>query len=487
MNRSSRITLLAAGALCYAAAFPPIECAPAAWFVPLFWIAALHGLKARRRFELIGAGMFCVSAFLLSWMWTIFHALSLSLWMLMAAYYGLWGFLAGAFPAPRRLAGYIWIAAAWTGLEYFRGELAPLCFSWLALGYSQRNRLGTVFASSIGVYGVSFIMVLWAGIMFGALRAWRSNGWTRSPAAVLSITLLIIPAASLVPPRPWHGPSLGTAQLRQMREQEMIEDSPSAPAPNSDCSLVVWPEGSYFDDPFRANAKGFLDRARDDAAHSQWGIVFGALDVPVGKPREQGFWNTAFYLDTSGTLVGKAVKNRPVQLMNDGWPANDVVVIPVADASSQSSPTTPLRMGFGICYDGSFQRFSQRMRSRGADFLVFPTCNMQAWGAKQYRQHQRMFQMRAAENGCAVLVAAVSGPTFAAFPGGTSTNPLPFQQTARTAVPIGKSMAHTIFTRFGWWFGPLMFAATAWGFVQFLRRSILDWRQRRASKVRLTP
>ena len=80
---------------------------------------------------------------------------------------------------------------------------------------------------------------------------------------------------------------------------------------------------------------------------------------------------------------------------------------------------------------------------------------MEAWGALQHRQHQRMFQMRAAETRLPVLTAAVSGPTFAAAPGGAVLKELPFHKTGTLLVSFAPSNRSTLFTLGGWLMGPL--------------------------------
>jgi len=98
------------------------------------------------------------------------------------------------------------------------------------------------------------------------------------------------------------------------------------------------------------------------------------------------------------------------------------------------------------------------MVARGASFLVFPTMNVELWGENQHRQHQRLFQFRAAETGRTVLVAAISGPTFAAQPTGVATPRAPFHQTATITAEI-RQPKQTLFNLAGWVTAPLGLAA----------------------------
>jgi apolipoprotein N-acyltransferase len=330
-------------------------------------------------------------------------------------------------------------------VEYFRAEQAPMRFSWLSLGYSQQNALGWALSPLIGVYGIGFLLAAWAAA-FAALWPGRRG----SPKTRFGLwTLALMPALSLVPRPAWKGETLGTAWLQQSRDQDMAPKAPDAEGIAAD--LVVWPEYSLFDSPFTPGTSWFLEEAKKAAAKSRRGLLFGAEDFPEGGPKARNdFFNTAFLLDPAGQVAGKAVKNQPVQLIMDGHPAQDVAVMDLPGEGP------PLRLGAGVCYDGSYQNFSRKMALRGADILCFPTFNKADWGPVQHRQHQRMFQSRAMEHRLPVLVAANSGPTFAAWPGGEVAAEIPGGTSEGLLAPIGRSPggAPTLFARGGWLIGP---------------------------------
>lgn len=464
-----RVGIVLAGSFCYASAFPPLEWQMAAWLAPLLWLAALEGLEARGRFYCVFAGGFVAAAAVVFWFWPLFSLGSVILWGIIAFYFGLWGILVRALPLPP-LAVPLWAAASWSGVEYLRGEVAPLSFSWMALGYSQVNLPGSVLASVAGVYAVSGAMVLWgAAVVELGKRVQRRNLRAGAPVLLALAALGLLPLTAQLDLPPWDGQSVATAELQQLSANDEVADLPETPAgEGAGADLVVWPEYCLFDDPFERHSSWFLDRMRREASRGKWGAIFGAIDLPEGGTREDLFWNTAFFLNPSGGLAGKAVKNQPIQLLSDGEPAREVAVLEIPGAGE------PLRAGVGICYDGSFQRFVLRMAQKRADLLVFPTYNASDWGSAQHLQHQRMFQMRAAETGRPVLVAAVSGPTFAAFPGGSASPVLPFGQTGRITVPIAAAGLPTLFVRGGWIVGPaaaLLAAAGAFAAAVFRWRS----------------
>jgi apolipoprotein N-acyltransferase len=169
-----------------------------------------------------------------------------------------------------------------------------------------------------------------------------------------------------------------------------------------------------------------------------------------------------------GSIAASAGKNQPVQLLNDGLPAADVAVMNLSTAANYP----PVKAGVGVCYDGCFQRFAQRMVSRGAQFLVFPTMNVELWGITQHLQHQRLFQMRAAETGRTVLVAAVSGPTFAAAPNGTPGQRAAFHKTSAVLAKIQEPHT-TLFNLGGWLIGPACLVLTLSGALWLIVSRIL--------------
>jgi apolipoprotein N-acyltransferase len=464
----ARSALAAMGAACHWASFPPFESPLAAWMAPLCWILALDGVASGRwRFRLIFFAALAGVAGSLGWLWALFKAGSIFLWGLLAIYFGLWGATLGAANRfPRRIA-WAWPAIAWTGVEYFRGEMAPLCFSWLALGYSQQNAFGWALAPVVGVYGIGFAIVLWASSW---VALWRLENKSRAVWMTLA-ALSLMPALSLLPRPAWQGSEIGgTVWLQQTMDgpSELSPTAPEGPAPIAD--LIVWPEYSIFDDPFDNRAASwFLEEAKRAAAKSRRGLIFGAQDnilSPSGQPRPGDYFNTAYWLNPQGEMAGSAVKNQPVQLIRDGRPAKDVAVLEIPAPADDPRGQT-WRVGLGVCYDGSYQRFSRRMVARGANLLCFPTFNKSDWGSIQHRQHQRLFQMRAMEHRLPVVAAANSGPTFTAWPNGAVATELPFGRSAGFIAPVAwiPAQGPTLFVRGGWRIGPACVLLLALGLM----------------------
>lgn len=453
-NRStfSRLALIVVAPLLCWSAFPPVEFALGAWLAPLCWTLALTGLNGRSRFRVMFVIGFAVAAGGVCWLWNLFGLTTLFLWGIFACHFALWGVALGIPEVAGRsfrILAFVWPAMLWCAIEYFRGEVSPLCFSWLSLGYSQQGALGGLLSSCIGVYGVGFLIVLWATAASSLIARFPAGRRKR----LLVIAFLATPLLSFVPVARWDGESIGAVRLRQFTEGADVPDClpPAADLPTVD--LEVWPEYTIMNDPLAPESRWLLDDVRARAKRTRWGLIFGATDpASEGSGPLRAFHDTAFWLNPSGELAGKAVKNQPIQLMRDGLPADDVTLFTV--------PSADVRLGVGVCYDGSFQRFPRRMAALGADALTFPTYNAALWGATQHRQHQRMYQTRAAETGLSVLSAAFSGPTFAARPNGAVGEELPFGSTDALDATIAAPREWTLFLMGGWLIGPIcMWAA----------------------------
>lgn len=446
-----RILALLGGAFLMWASFPPLEWYAVAWFAPLLWLVALEGLTVRERLRYAFAGGFLFAGGALYWFWPLFDALSPILWGVLALYLGAWGALTGLsahFRGPGRIA---WPAVAWVGIEYLRGEIAPLSFSWLSLGYSQINHLGMTLASVVGVYGVSFVLVFWGSCVLWCIRNLANT--PKSRAAFVG--LAAVPLAVFLQVDSWAGESLGKALLVQrsvMEDTESLTLSRANVAPST--SLIVFPEYSAYADPFIRDGAWVLDSMKENAALSKAGVLFGSIRYLGSDPSRHEFENTAFLLGRDGTLEASAVKNHPIPMTQDGRPAKSVTTMTIEGIRGAGVEGAPLVAGVGICFDGAFQQYARRMVHDGAEVLIFPTFNSDAWGLVQHLQHQRMFQMRAAETGKGLLVAAVEGPTIAIAPNGSVIRAYPFGEAGLMEAPIPRPGPTTPFSMLGWYIGP---------------------------------
>ena len=465
-SRWGRLLLAVAGSLAYAAAFPPVELTALAWLAPALWLTALRGLPGGQRFRVMFLPAYIGTALVVHWLWALFSGFSMLLWIIPALYLSLWAGISGITNAAPRWLRIVWPAIAWTGLEYFRAEMAPLSFAFGGLGASQANGVGFGLASAVGVYGVSGIMVL-AGAL--AVELVFSRG--RAPWLWVTTAILAGLTAYLwMDNQPTRRNNIGRVWLQQLAQTDDIASWTQIPDRPEDVQapdLIVWPELTYANDPSLPECRWFVNLMKHDAANARWGSIFGAVRLAEGSRSVMDpFYNTAYYMQHDGEIIASAGKNQPVQFIADGLPAEDVAVIDLVEVDSNRREGMPaksgLRIGLGICYDGSFQKYARRMVSRGARALIFPTMNIETWGPIQHTQHQRLFQMRAAETGRSVATSAVSGPTFMAQPGGWANERAPYHQTVTLREEFLEPN-ETLFNRGGWLTGPVCLGLLAVG------------------------
>ncbi len=419
--------MIVGSALAYAASFPPLELF---WLMPValaLFFGALRGLSPGAAL-LAGFGHgFIAYGLGASWLWHLFHGMSLALFGILASFHALFALLAavvarrmnGSWP-PWRFA--LVIAAWWTLVEFTRGELFWLKFPWFGVGVSRGPHW---LLPWLGVYGVTFLTV--TGVLLvlaggrarlagvAALAGWAFAGMkpVPEPAAGEPETLAVCAVQ---------------AEMRPLKTYLRLSEA--APM---DCHLLVWPEYAYASDLTRnkrdyEEVLGFLE-ARPETV-----LVLGT-HTWTG---EEGWHNTALTLNAHGVL-GRHFKNHPVHFFDDGIPGTEAVPI----------PTLHGLVGTPVCFDVDFQDVIRRMTAAGAEWIVAPTMDAEAWTARQHEQHARLFQLRAAENRRWIVVAATSGVTQFIDPHGRVASRLPLMEEGSLTGRVRRLEERTFFTRAG--------------------------------------
>ena len=132
--------------------------------------------------------------------------------------------------------------------------------------------------------------------------------------------------------------------------------------------------------------------------NSVW-LIAGGREAFTPDGDDDRFFNTAFVVNPGGTVAFSQAKSRPIQFFRDGEPAKGRRV--------WESPWG--RIGIAICYDASYRRVMDDLVRQGAQALLIPTMDMEAWGAHQHQLNARMARLRAMEYGLPVFRVASSG------------------------------------------------------------------------------
>jgi apolipoprotein N-acyltransferase len=439
--RGAALTAFAAGAAAVAGF------APAGWplLAPLALALLLHlwlSTDSPRRAALLGfafgLGHFGLGV---SWIYVSLHdfgdmpaplaALATALY---CAYLALFPALVGSLQARlgigRSARLFLIIPALWMASEWLRGWLLT-GFPWLTAGYSQIDTPLAGYAPLLGVYGVSFALLLLAGLLLllttrhtriGAVAgmalllaagaALRTVEWTAAEGEPLTVALVqgnIAQSLKFDPAR--YAPTLAT--YRRLVEQ-------------SRARLIVLPETAIprFLDAIDAN---YLDGLARHARAQNGDLLLG---VPLAD-RTGHYYNSVVTLGVSAPQSYSKSHLVPLGEFvppEFGWIIR-VLRIPLSDFSRGPKNPEPLavagqRIAVNICYEDAFGE--EIIRQLPQATLLVNVSNV-AWFGDSLapEQHLQISRMRAVETGRTMLRATNTGVTAIIDPHGKVSGRLP--------------------------------------------------------------
>lgn len=365
----------------------------------------------------------------------------------------------------RSLAG---LGAAWTVLEWVRGAFPLGGFGWGQLGTTQVDAPSLPLASVTGVWGLSFLVLVVAGLVLLALQEW-GRGAVRSLGRLSAAAALVLVPALIPLPAP-DGPELEVAAIqvdvesvedlvgldedvavaRLNVQQHRTLDGGARP------DLVVWGEGSL--DPGAAADPATRASVRDAIASVGSPTLAGAVvNDPDGTQR-----TAVLAFDGSGEPVDRYDKVHlvpfgeyvPWRGLIDGFiDAIDQVPVdrtPGVRVENLRVPGLP-PIGAPICYENSFPSIDRAMVRQGAGLLVVTINNASYDRTAASAQHLQMSRLRAVENGRWVVHAAVSGISAFIDPHGDVIGRLELFEPGVLRAVVRSSGRTTPYTRFGDW------------------------------------
>jgi len=366
--------------------FPPFAYLGVAWiaWAPL----ALFACHAPRRGFMWGwaAGTLAYTG-ILWWIVTTFRVAGLSMAQAGAAlfalaaylglYWGAWVWIVSRIhrgPIGRMCGG----PCAWVALEYARTHLFS-GFPWTLVGDSQYRALPLIqIARVTGVYGVSFLVILFNVALTQGRAAWRLalvillaalffgryhlNSAQDDPSGRIRVALL---QGNIDQYKKWDAAYV--ADIERTYETLAMQAASSLPA------LIVWPETSvpgYLlqDPPLWTWLSRLVLRTKD------WNLV----GTPLMRQNEA--FNSAFVINPDGTLGAEYDKIHLVPF-GEVVPWSGVLgrFIHVLNelggfTSGQRSSVLPVNawftVGVSICYEAIFPDLVRRSVKAGAQILV---------------------------------------------------------------------------------------------------------------------
>ena len=379
--------------------------------------------------------------------------------VLLALFHGATAWLQARIPARDAVRVGLLIPAAWTLAEWLRSWVLT-GFPWLAVGYASTGWPTQGYAPSLGVFGVSFITVSTAGMLWTLAR----QGSRGNTVFIVLLILLLAGAGEGLRRIEWtvpEGRPVHVALLQGNTGQEMkfrperyaqILETYARLAEATRAALIVLPETAlprFFDqvDP------AYLARL-EGAAKRNGG------DLLVGVPyRSAGgeYYNSVVNLGSSPRQVYHKQHLVPFGEFippGFGWVLR-ILKIPLSDFARGAPDQPPMalagqRVAINICYEDAI---GDEIRRRAAPATLLINVSNVAWFGDSLApaQHLQIARLRAIETGRMHLAATNTGVTAAIDRDGQLLASLPHYTLAALEVRAQGYSGATPYMRFGDW------------------------------------
>jgi len=327
------------------------------------------------------------------------------------------GWLQARVPAADGVRACLIIPAAWTLFEWLRGWILT-GFPWLSAGYAATGWPPEGYAPILGVYGLSFVTLSLAGILWALI--------TRKKILAFVALVAVLGVGEALRTVDWTAPvgdPVHAALLQGNIEQEMkfrperyarIVETYAGLAEQTSARLIILPETAV---------PRFYDRvepevlARFDAAAKRNG---GDLLLGVAyREAQDRDYNSVVTLGTAPRQAYHKVHLVPFGEFvppGFGWVLH-VLQIPLSDFSRGSPEQAPLavagqRVAVNICYEDAF---GDEIARQLPEATLLANVSNVAWFGDSLApsQHLQIARLRAIETGRMHLTATNTGVTAA--------------------------------------------------------------------------
>lgn len=337
-------------------------------------------------------------------------------------YFGLAGWIGCRITKHVSLRLILSFPAAWCGIEWLRGWLFT-GFPWLAIGYSQIDSpLGLGFAPIVGVYGISFLIAMNAGVALFSIINWH----TKSLYAIYGFVFIALLWSSglLLTQVPWSVPYRQPfyASLIQPSIPQSLKWDPDKLIPTlktytsltkqASGTLIVWPETAVPNFLHRVENEWLNPLTQTLAARGAYLLV----GTPVLDPNEQAYYNGAVLLGKNRADYYK----RHLVPFGEYLPLKALIgnllkflKIPMSNFTPGALNSHSIRIGehtvgVSICYEDAFGE-EIRTALPAASYLV--NLSNDGWFGDSLAPHQHLeiSRMRAVETARPLIRATNSG------------------------------------------------------------------------------
>ncbi|MCG8486887.1 MAG: apolipoprotein N-acyltransferase [Chromatiales bacterium] len=363
----------------------------------------------------------------LGWLFPLIITLGFILFI--SLYYGLLGWLAARFDGFGSGQKLILIyPALWVSMEWFRGWFLT-GFPWLQPGYSQLDSPLAGYAPLLGVLGVSWMVILSAGLLGYLLIGKSGRSWR------VSALVLIWLGGWLTTDIEWSKPageplSVALIQGNIPQAQKWLPEqlSPSLvlyanlTKQNLDRDLIIWPETAVSAFQFQVE-EAFIVPLEKLIRDSGTNLVFGVVQM---DQQRENYYNALVSLGNEqrdhyykGHLV-PFTEYLPLKFLL--WPLVDLFTIPMSDFSARQAPKPLMQVGdhtagMSICYEDAFG--SEMIQALPEAAYLINVSN-DAWFGDSLAPHQHLqiARMRALESSRYLLRSTNTGVSAIIAPNG---------------------------------------------------------------------
>ena len=314
--------------------------------------------------------------------------------------------------------------AAWVVVEWVRSWILT-GFPWMAFGYAQIDLPLSGWAPVLGVYGVSFVLLLSTSAIIATVMAATTRGriiglsaillpwiiggvltfveWTRPDGPVLRATIL----------------QAGVSQDKKWDRDQLLpimEYYHSATLGAADSDIVLWPEVAI--PALNDQVESFIARVESDARMSGQSVLFGILERSYERSVDGRIYNSVMLI---GGEERQSYRKRHLVPFGEYFPVPPSVRewmkmqnLPHADLA-KGADIQPLltavdgtRFGVAICYEDAYGA-EQLYALPEAGILI--NVSNDAWFGDSIAPHQHLeiARMRSLEFGRPALRSTNTG------------------------------------------------------------------------------
>lgn len=372
--------------------------------------------------------------------------------------------LAWRWGRSNRTALVLILAAGWLVTEYLRGTMFT-GFAWSPVGVSLVDTWAKWPARLIGTYGLSGLVILWAGLIWWALR--HRNRVTGAAVLLLPLVAADLRVTGIAAPAPDPAaPAIRVVQPNIPQEDRVDPDQDDrnflklqrlTGLPDGTPRLILWPEAAV---PYNLHA----DRIAQQIIGSRIGprdlLLTGGVEPAAPPPGVAAAdYNSLYLLGAGARILGRYDKAHLVPY-GEYLPMRPFLtmlglsrLVPGdGDILAGPGPRTLVLPGFGrmggqICYEIIFSG-EVVDRANRPDFIFAPSND--AWfGAWGPPQHFAQARLRALEEGLPVVRSTPTGITGVIDAQGRVVARLPAHAEGVIDTHLPAAAAPPLFARFG--------------------------------------